>query len=279
MVNLIQEDTKKIIKLIDEYTKVGKEMLNNFGKINDLKLYQYHTLVLLLERLTYNSISIKLILQEYEETKNEHLEYSIGLLLRNCCSDIITLIYINHLGSDMQYSTEKLEGKIKSLLGLEILRALKPYKNTDDTDEEKRKIKEEKYLEMKKGVAEKYHHFFSINEEGELKNEFADKEYHYEFTTTDMMDKSENYFKSFFSLPELWKYYCQYEHLGGLTHDILRMPFRRKIDDIINSTFNIISAMAIIVHNQNLPEFRKEEFTTKVNSLSLLYAEYFMKKH
>ena len=102
----LKEGAKHLVEIIDSYTAVGKEMLDSCAKIKgdaDGNLtYQQHTLMQLLERITYNSLSVKLILQEYIRTGNEHYEYSAGLLFRNCCSDIITVMYLNNLGADVQ---------------------------------------------------------------------------------------------------------------------------------------------------------------------------------
>jgi len=257
-------EVQKLLTVINAYTKTGQEMLNNFGHIKEYDNYTTHTLIQILERLTYNSISVSLILEQYLKAGNEHYEYSIGLLFRNCSSDIITLLYINYLGADVGLTEEQLEDRIKALLGKEIKRTLNAFDKVVEKDE---------LVQYKKMLVSVYPDFFKLDNKGDLVECYTwDKSLKEEFTTTGMLEKVKKYLSQFLFLKELWKRYSQYEHLGGLTYDLQRnIPFEKKIIEMRFSAFNIIRAMWYVATNINNSQFKKDDHIKKLDSVMQLY--------
>jgi hypothetical protein len=266
----LKEGARQLVEIIDSYTIVGKEMLSNCSKIkgdaSGNLTYQQHTLMQLLERITYNSLSVKLILQEYIRTGNEHYEYSAGLLFRNCCSDIITLMYLNNLGADVQLTSDQIEERVKYFLGEELIKAV------DFFGEE-----HPQYAEYAQNLANEYHTLVKF-ENGKLLNKHP-KMKEVKFSTTGMIKAIPNYIKFTKHLDVLWKQYSQYEHLGGLTYKLLRLPFQSKINDMSHVLYNIIWSMFFFSKNISAPEFNGDEYYKKVEDCMKIYAKYFPIKH
>ena len=156
MENNVAKDAEKLIEVIEEYVALGKTMMNDLSGI-EYDAYYKQTIVHILDRLIHNSISVKLIIGELFENGRIKLEHSIGILLRNCSSDIITLTYISDLVKTKSF--DEVEIAVRGMLANEILFAVKKYDpNTEDnkiiceTDEE-RKALEEKYLLVKTNTA------------------------------------------------------------------------------------------------------------------------------
>lgn len=262
----LKEGAGNLVEIIDSYTVVGKEMLKNCSELKgDAEgnlLYQTHTLMFLLERITYNSLTIKLILEEYIRTGNEHYEYSAGLLLRNSCSDIITVLYFNNLGADMKLSTEELEERVKCFLAEEIIKAVNFFKEDN------------RYLEFKRNMAIEYNTLVELNDKEELINKHP-RVKGISFSTTGMIENISKYLIHFKHLDVLWKGYSQYEHLGGLTYHLLRQPFQKKIHDMSHSLYNIILVMQFLSKNLSGQDFDGDGYYKKVQDCMNLYAKYF----
>jgi len=261
------EDIEKLTIYIDKFAQVGQEMLSNFSKIREYNFYHEQMLVLILERLVYNSISIKCILIEFLKTKNPHLEYSIGLLIRNCTSDIITIGYINYLGGEKKMSKNELEEEMKAFLGNQIIRSIENYK----------KISIAKYKEISEKVTQKYPLLFELNEKQEIM-ELYNKMIKVPSMTL-MAEKCNILFKNYFGdIKNRWLNYSKYEHLGILTYDILRLDLNKKIDDIVFSISIIIKASRIIIHNQADSKFDKNLYEKKIDLILHEFSNDFFKR-
>lgn len=258
----IQEDVESLIKIVESYTLTGKQILNNFSTIGIFSSFQEHILILLMERLVYNSIGVKCLLQEFKKDSNPHIEYSIGLLLRNCASDIITLCYINHLGGDKKLSKELIDVEMKNLLGSEIAFSMKDIDGT-------------KLKDLEKKLVERYPYFFSMDN-----NKLVFLFEYKEFKTTYMANQSKKLIEQHFKgIKNIWLNYSKYEHLGGLTYDLLRLDFRYHLDNIILMIHYIINALEIIIYNQDHQDFKKTEFQEKFVLIRQVYKEQFHNKN
>jgi hypothetical protein len=290
-----KEGARQLVEIIDSYTATGKEMLKKFADPDRQLLYQTRTLILLLERVTYNSLSIKLNLEEYIRSGNEHYEYSMGLLFRNICSDIITLCYINHLGFDKKFTTEQIEDWTKDLLAGEIITAVTYFKFDKVRDvlltEDEKKEQLDTYLHYCKEQAKANFDLLKLDANGELAKLNEDFVDHEGFTikgykvpegtvnkTTPMMKSIHTYLYHFKHLDVLWKGYSQYEHIGGLTYGLTRLDFKSKIHDMSHSIYNIIQANKIFAGCIMMPSFDNDTYTTKADETMKIYLKYFSTK-
>lgn len=268
-----KDGAKILIEIINSYTPIGKAMLKDIaGKDSS---YPIHNIILMLERITYNSIVIKLALEEYVRTGDEHLEYPMGILFRNCSSDIITVLYLNYLGGDLKMSDEQIEERVQYHMAEEILKAIEFFEVDDDEENSPEKnAKKERYLSITKNIAKEYPHFFDLNSENRLINKLR-KDKAVGFSTTRMINEIQAYLKHFKHLDVMWKGYSQYEHLGGLTYGLMRQSFDMKIHDMSHSLWNILQAMHIMTRCIVVEGFDNKKYTPIVEEALNNYCKHF----
>lgn len=292
----LKQGAAQLVEIIDAYTIVSRDILAKVSHPNRQLTYQTRTLIMLLERITYNSLSIKLNLNEYIRSGNQHYEYPTGLLFRNICSDIITLCYFIHLEEERKFTTEQVEAWTKDFLAKEIITAVKYFKIHEKRDAhltyEEKEEKRKTYFKYCKVQADSNPDLLKLDENGELtkvKEDYIDEE-GFEFKgyecpkdtvnlTTDMIGYIQNYLKFLKHLDVLWKGYCQYEHLGGLTYDLTRQKFQTKIHDMSHSLYNVIFALLLWTKTMESKELIGKEYCKRFLNSMEVYKKYFPLKH
>jgi hypothetical protein len=231
-----EERLDNAIKLIDKITAVGNSGLQKFPtKDYDLLIFFF---INYLERFTFSLDNINILLRQYKHKPS--VDTSIGLILRACLLDFMTITYLSTYFMEIKSNgegKEKFDKQFNSLVSDHVLNAIKYLKLCKDSGF----ISEVEYKEAIKNNWETYSFLFST-ETVDYVNPLSKLNSQDYISPKELFTRIHNHSltKKFSQVYDLYTYYSKYDHFGLMTHFMQRKGPDHDFDTMTTSMMYVV---------------------------------------